>query len=59
MAGLVRERARRLGDAPGNELRDLTVGVLGTGRIGTAVVNRLRASVAASSPATSAPAWQP
>ena len=31
----------RLG-APGRELRDLTVGVVGTGRIGTAVVERLR-----------------
>lgn len=32
----------RLGDARGKELRDLTVGVVGTGRIGTAVVERLR-----------------
>lgn len=32
----------RLGDAPGKELRDLTVGVVGTGRIGTAVMDRLR-----------------
>lgn len=28
-------------DAPGRELRDLTVGVVGTGRIGAAVVDRL------------------
>ena len=32
----------RLIDVPGRELRDLTIGVVGTGRIGTAVVNRLR-----------------
>ena len=32
----------RLGDAPGRELRDLTVGVVGTGRIGTEVMARLR-----------------
>jgi D-specific alpha-keto acid dehydrogenase len=32
----------RLGDAPGRELRDLTVGVVGTGRIGKAVMDRLR-----------------
>lgn len=32
----------RLHDARGKELRDLTVGVVGTGRIGTAVVTRLR-----------------
>lgn len=32
----------RLHEARGRELRDLTVGVVGTGRIGTAVVNRLR-----------------
>ena len=31
----------RLHDARGKELRDLTVGVVGTGRIGTAVVDRL------------------
>jgi D-specific alpha-keto acid dehydrogenase len=32
----------RLGDVRGRELRDLTVGVVGTGRIGSAVVDRLR-----------------
>jgi D-specific alpha-keto acid dehydrogenase len=32
----------RLGDVRGRELRDLTVGVVGTGRIGGAVVDRLR-----------------
>jgi D-specific alpha-keto acid dehydrogenase len=32
----------RLGDVRGKELRDLTVGVVGTGRIGTAVLDRLR-----------------
>jgi D-specific alpha-keto acid dehydrogenase len=32
----------RLNDARGKELRDLTVGVIGTGRIGVAVINRLR-----------------
>jgi D-specific alpha-keto acid dehydrogenase len=32
----------RLNDARGRELRDLTVGVVGTGRIGAAVVDRLR-----------------
>jgi D-specific alpha-keto acid dehydrogenase len=32
----------RLGETRGRELRDLTVGVVGTGRIGGAVVNRLR-----------------
>ncbi|MEV4058280.1 NAD(P)-dependent oxidoreductase [Amycolatopsis sp. NPDC049688] len=33
----------RLGGVRGRELRDLTVGVVGTGRIGSAVVERLRA----------------
>lgn len=32
----------RLHDAPGRELRDLTVGIVGTGRIGTAVMDRLQ-----------------
>ncbi|GAA4364538.1 D-isomer specific 2-hydroxyacid dehydrogenase family protein [Actinomadura verrucosospora] len=32
----------RLSDTRGKELRDLTVGVVGTGRIGTAVIHRLR-----------------
>jgi D-specific alpha-keto acid dehydrogenase len=32
----------RLSGTPGTELRDLTVGVVGTGRIGTAVMTRLR-----------------
>jgi D-specific alpha-keto acid dehydrogenase len=32
----------RLHEVPGKELRDLVVGVVGTGRIGTAVIERLR-----------------
>jgi D-specific alpha-keto acid dehydrogenase len=32
----------RLNDVRGKELRDLTIGVIGTGRIGTAVMDRLR-----------------
>jgi D-specific alpha-keto acid dehydrogenase len=32
----------RLSDEPGRELRDMTVGVVGMGRIGTAVINRLK-----------------
>ncbi|WP_228005061.1 D-lactate dehydrogenase VanH [Amycolatopsis sp. YIM 10] len=32
----------RLNGAPGKELRDLTVGIIGTGRIGGAVMDRLR-----------------
>jgi len=32
----------RLSDVRGKELRDLTVGIVGTGRIGTAVLHRLR-----------------
>lgn len=35
-------RDYRLHDVPGKELRDLTVGVIGTGRIGAAVIDRLR-----------------
>ncbi|HWH96233.1 MAG TPA: D-isomer specific 2-hydroxyacid dehydrogenase family protein [Baekduia sp.] len=31
----------RLGDVRGKELRDLTIGVIGTGRIGSAVIDRL------------------
>jgi D-specific alpha-keto acid dehydrogenase len=32
----------RLGDKQGKELRDMTIGVVGTGHIGAAVINRLR-----------------
>jgi D-specific alpha-keto acid dehydrogenase len=32
----------RLPDRPGKELRDLTVGVIGTGRIGASVIDRIR-----------------
>jgi D-specific alpha-keto acid dehydrogenase len=32
----------RLNDARGKELRDLTIGIIGTGRIGAAVMDRLR-----------------
>ena len=32
----------RLNDVRGKELRDMTVGVIGTGRIGAAVIDRLR-----------------
>src|SRR3954471_22505547 len=32
----------RLNDVRGKELRDLTIGLIGTGRIGAAVINRLR-----------------
>jgi D-specific alpha-keto acid dehydrogenase len=32
----------RLNEVRGKELRDLTIGVIGTGRIGTAVIDRLR-----------------
>jgi phosphoglycerate dehydrogenase-like enzyme len=31
-----------LGDVRGKELRDLAIGVIGTGRIGTAVIDRLK-----------------
>jgi D-specific alpha-keto acid dehydrogenase len=40
--GRVQARDYRLGEAHGKELRDLTVGVVGTGRIGAAVMDRLR-----------------
>ncbi|MFI6436464.1 D-lactate dehydrogenase VanH [Streptomyces sp. NPDC050759] len=36
------EHDYRLNDVRGKEMRDLTVGVVGTGRIGSAVVDRLR-----------------
>jgi D-specific alpha-keto acid dehydrogenase len=36
------ERDYRLPESRGRELRDLTVGVVGAGRIGTAVIHRLR-----------------
>ena len=42
----------RLHDQPGKELRDMTVGVVGTGRIGVAVMDRLRGSAAAYWPVT-------
>jgi D-specific alpha-keto acid dehydrogenase len=35
-------RDYRLNDVPGKELRDMTIGVIGTGRIGAAVMDRLR-----------------
>ena len=43
-AALLRSDARdyRLAQTRGRELRDLTVGVIGTGRIGSAVIDRLR-----------------
>jgi D-specific alpha-keto acid dehydrogenase len=43
-SALIRAQAHdyRLNDVCGRELRDMTVGVVGTGRIGTAVVHRLR-----------------
>lgn len=33
----------RLNEKPGKELRDMTIGIIGTGRIGMAVIKRLRA----------------
>jgi D-specific alpha-keto acid dehydrogenase len=45
MKSLLRRADRhdyRLSDARGRELRDLTIGVIGTGRIGVAVLDRLR-----------------
>jgi D-specific alpha-keto acid dehydrogenase len=38
----VHEHDYRLQDSRGRELRDLTVGIIGTGRIGAAVIDRLR-----------------
>jgi D-specific alpha-keto acid dehydrogenase len=40
--GRAQVRDYRLHDHPGKELRDMTVGVVGTGRIGVAVMDRLR-----------------
>jgi D-specific alpha-keto acid dehydrogenase len=40
--GRVEVHDYRLNGARGKELRDMTVGVIGTGRIGTAVIDRLR-----------------
>jgi D-specific alpha-keto acid dehydrogenase len=40
--GRAQIRDYRLNDVRGKELRDMTVGVVGTGRIGVAVVDRLR-----------------
>lgn len=38
----VQTRDYRLASVPGKELRDMTVGVIGSGRIGAAVITRLR-----------------
>jgi len=40
--GRIEAHDYRLGQARGRELHDLTVGVVGTGRIGSAVIDRLR-----------------
>jgi D-specific alpha-keto acid dehydrogenase len=42
IVGRVQAHDYRLNDVRGRELRDMTVGVIGTGRIGEAVVDRLR-----------------
>ena len=49
----------RLIDVPGRELGDLTIGVVGTGRIGTAVISRLKGSVPAYWPLTAVPVVLP
>jgi D-specific alpha-keto acid dehydrogenase len=42
VVGRVQDHDYRLPDGRGKELRDMTVGVIGTGRIGSAVLDRLR-----------------